>query len=374
MRTPRYAPGSILLEDGTSFKGWLAGNVHQSTSGEVCFTTGLTGYQESLSDPSFRNQILVATAPHLGNYGIHPQESESTKPQVNGLICQQLSSYASRRNPDLLLLPQWLEQHQVPILWNVDTRALVRHLREKGVMRGLIHASEVKINKEEALRNLERQRQETKLLQEDVSTPTLQFYGHETQIPHIVVMDFGCKRKIVQQLIQRGARVTVAPWNTAAADVLALAPDGLLLSNGPGDPQSLCSILPEINSFIKSGVPIMGICLGHQILGMAYGINTYKMKHGHRGVNHPVLNLKTGKGEITSQNHGYALEKSALEDHPELELTHLHLNDKSVAGFRVKNRPIFSVQYHPEAAPGPEDARYLFGVFLENIQRRILQA
>jgi carbamoyl-phosphate synthase small subunit len=373
MRTPRNAPGILLLEDGTSFHGWFAGNVNPSSFGEVCFTTGLTGYQESLSDPSFRNQILVSTAAHLGNYGIHPDESESKTPQIKGYICQQLSSYISRRKPNLTSLPQWLEGHEVPVLWNVDTRALVRHLREKGVMRGWMGRSEQKPDHQDLVRQISNETLTSSLLQEEVSVRQAALFGWENQGPHIVVMDFGCKQNILRQLVQRGARVTLVPWNTTADQIKELAPEGVLLSNGPGDPQSLQSILPEIRKILLTGIPIMGICLGHQVLGMTFGIPTFKMKHGHRGLNHPVLHLETGKGEITSQNHGYALDKTAVEQHPDLVPTHVHLNDGTLAGFQVKDQPVFSVQYHPEAAPGPEDARYLFDTFLENVQQRILQ-
>ena len=365
-------PATLALEDGRCFHGRGAG-ARAEASGEVVFNTGLTGYQEIFTDPSYSGQIVVLTYPHIGNYGTNPDDSESARPYIESLVVRELSqvtsNWRSSRSAD-----DFLFSRGIPILAEIDTRALVRHIRTKGSLRGVVST----LDTDEA-RLVARARAAPRMagldLASGVSTPkryewsdgppdclpsTLPSPSREGGL-HVVAFDFGIKRNILRQLVRIGARVTVVPCNTAAADVLALRPDGVFVSNGPGDPEPLTGPASQLRKLVGR-VPVFGICLGLQLLGQALGGKTYKLKFGHHGCNHPVLNLGTGRVEITSQNHGFALDPDTL-DPSCIELTHINLNDRTVEGFRSRKDPLFCVQYHPEAAPGPHDSRYLFEEF-----------
>lgn len=359
-------PGLLLLEDGSVFRGYAAGLPHTS-AGEICFNTSMYGYQESFTDPSYAGQILVSTTPHIGNYGCHPDEAESATVHIRALVCNQFSQKFSRLKPHSISLESLLSNAGVPILFGVDTRQLVRQIRNGGVLRGIVSTGAQTQNPQhlEELRNRLAQIPPMKgqALAAEIGVQNPLQFGNINAPFHIVVIDFGMKQGILRCLLERNARVTCMPAHASTSEILALKPDGILISNGPGDPEPLSKPIQTVRELLQSGRPIMGICLGHQLLGHALGLRTYKMKHGHRGVNHPILNLLTNRCEITSQNHGFAILRNDFQHLPNAEITHIHLNDDTVAGFRLKNKPVFSVQYHPEASPGPEDSRYLFDQF-----------
>jgi carbamoyl-phosphate synthase small subunit len=365
--TRRGRPGFLLLEDGTPFGGNLLGRA-EPTVAEVVFTTNMSGYQEVFTDPSYRGQIVVMTAPMIGNYGVNTSDPESAAPQVAGIVVRELSRHHSnwRAEGDLL---SWLDAAQVPALEEVDTRSLTRHLRTIGSMRGVIGAGTAPTR--EALLALEAcPPMEGLDLASVVSTPERYSWGEAAAPYHIVAYDFGIKRNILRLFAEHECRVTVVPAETPAEEVLALEPNGVFLSNGPGDPAAVSYAPPTVRAIADRGVPIFGICLGHQILGLTFGAQTVKMPYGHRGGNHPVKELSTGRVLITSQNHGFAVsgDGDSIPGAPELEITHVNLNDGTVEGLRHRSKPIFAVQYHPEAAPGPHDARPLFEEFLETVR------
>ncbi len=367
MTTRRGSPGFLLLEDGTLFLGNLLGR-QEPTVAEVVFTTNMSGYQEVFTDPSYRGQTVVMTAPMIGNYGINGSDPESASPQIAGVIARELSrSYSNwRAEGDLL---SWLEAAQVPALEEVDTRRLTRHLRTAGSMRGVVAAGTEPTR--EALLALDAcPSMEGLDLASLVSTREQYTWGDPDASYHIVAYDFGIKRNILRLFAEHDCRITVVPADTPASEALALSPNGVFLSNGPGDPAAVSYAPPTVRAIADRGVPIFGICLGHQILGLTYGAQTIKMSYGHRGGNHPVKELSTGRVLITAQNHGFAVEGegTAIPGAPELEVTHLNLNDDTVEGLRHREKPIFAVQYHPEAAPGPHDARPLFDEFLETVR------
>jgi carbamoyl-phosphate synthase small subunit len=367
----------LALEDGTVFEGCSFG-ARTESYGEVVFNTSITGYQEIFTDPSYAGQIVVLTAPQIGNYGANPLDSEAIKPYIEGLIVREFSPIASnwrsRQEAD-----NFLACSNIPVGSDMDTRALVRHLRTAGVMRGVLstlstdHAALV-----------HKARSIPSMAGLDLATrvSTLEAYKWDQSVVrvsdgekidadappeyHVVAYDFGIKRNILRKLVQSGTRVTVVPALTSAADVLALKPDGVFLSNGPGDPEPLEFQTEQVRNLIGK-TPIFGICLGHQILGRALGAKTYKLKFGHRGANHPVLNKVTNKVEITSHNHGFAVDPDSLNE-SDIELTHINLNDETLEGFRHRRYPVFCVQYHPEAAPGPHDSYYLFDDFVKMIK------
>ena len=361
-------PGFLLLEDGTLFRGVLHGAQLTSVA-EVVFTTNMSGYQEVFTDPSYRGQIVVMTAPMLGNYGVNPADPESGAPQVAGVVCRELARSFSNWRADGDLRG-YLIAAQIPVLEGVDTRRLTRHLRTVGVMRGAIGSGEGPT--EEMRAELEAcPSMEGLDLASRVTTAEAYRWGNPQAPNHIVAYDFGIKRNILRLFDDAECRVTVVPARTSPAEVLAMNPDGVFLSNGPGDPDAIAYAPDAIRAIADEAVPIFGICLGHQLLGLAYGASTAKMPYGHRGGNHPVRELDTGRILITSQNHGFAVQgtEQSIPGAPALEVTHVNLNDGTVEGLRHRELPIFAVQYHPEAAPGPHDARPLFGQFMETVRK-----
>jgi carbamoyl-phosphate synthase small subunit len=362
-------PGFLLLEDGTLFRGALRAS-RATTVAEVVFTTNMSGYQEVFTDPSYRGQIVVMTAPMIGNYGVNPADPESGEPQIAGVVMRELSrSYSNwRAEGDL---ESYLAAAQIPILEGVDTRRLTRHLREVGVMRGVIAAGETP--SAEALAVLDAcPSMEGLDLASRVTTGERYEWGNPEAPNHIVAYDYGIKRNILRLFDDAGCRITVVPASTPAEAALELEPDGIFLSNGPGDPDAIDYAPPTIRAIAEREVPMFGICLGHQLLGLSYGAETMKMRFGHRGGIQPVRDLETGRILITSQNHGFAVKGSEhdIPGAPALEVTHVNLNDGTIEGLRHRKLPLFGVQYHPEAAPGPHDARPLFGQFMEMVRKR----
>jgi carbamoyl-phosphate synthase small subunit len=355
----------LLLEDGTIFFGKSVGNNEGTAYGEVCFNTGMTGYQEIFTDPSYFGQLMVTTNAHIGNYGTNVEEVESGSVKISGLICKNFSYDYSRPVADQSL-KDFLDASNLFAISDVDTRALVSHIRDQGAMNAVISTDVDKIdNLRESLKKVPDMKGLE--LASKVSTTEPYFFGNEDAQFKIAALDIGIKNNILRNLSKRDAYIKVFPYNSTFAEMNEWQPDGFFISNGPGDPEPLHEAVQLAREIMERDKPLFGICLGHQIIALANGISTYKMHNGHRGINHPVLNLLTGKGEITSQNHGFAINREETESNPEIEITHIHLNDKTVAGIRVKNKNVFSVQYHPEASPGPHDADYLFDQFFEMI-------
>jgi len=370
----------LALEDGRIFRGLGYGHPGEC-QGEVVFNTSLTGYQEIATDPSYAGQIVVLTNPQIGNYGTNLADNESAKPYIEGLIVREFSPISSNWRSEQVT-DEYMERYQVPVLAEIDTRALVRHLRTHGVMRGVISTTEsnveVLVEKAKAIRKMDgtdlaRVVSTKSIYQFDSSDSRNQsgerlltegFLSHKDarkQLLHVVAYDFGIKHNILRMLTREGCRVTVVPAETTAEDVLELKPDGVFLSNGPGDPEPVDYAVTAIRKMLGR-VPVFGICLGHQLTGLALGGKTYKLKFGHHGGNHPVRNNATGKVEITAHNHNFAVDPDSINAN-EVELTHVDLNDQTLEGLRHKTLPLFSVQYHPEAAPGPHDSHYLFRDF-----------
>ncbi len=353
-----------MLEDGTVFHGLSAGILGTST-GEICFNTGMTGYQEIYTDPSYYGQIMVCATAHIGNYGVDDDEIESDSVKIAGLICKKFSETYSRPMADGSL-QAYFEKHNIVAVTDVDSRALVRHIRDKGAMNVIISSVEFDLEKLKAQLDQVPSMQGLELSSKVcIKEPFTQ--GDPASEHKIAVMDYGTKFNILRNLTERGAYLKVFPMDTPAEEVLAWEPDGIMLSNGPGDPSSMGTAIENIKKMLEHDIPVFGICLGHQLLSLASGLKTIKMFNGHRGINHPVINLISGKGEVTSQNHGFVVDRKSVDANSNVELTHLHLNDDTVAGIRLKNKPAFSVQYHPEASPGPHDSRYLFDQFIEMI-------
>ncbi|HSC31273.1 MAG TPA: glutamine-hydrolyzing carbamoyl-phosphate synthase small subunit [Vicinamibacterales bacterium] len=359
--------GFLLLEDGTLFHGTTRTRREPSVA-EVVFTTNMTGYQEVFTDPSYRGQIVVMTTPLIGNYGANDDDPESAAPQIAGVVVRELTDHPSnwRARRDLR---SWLESAQITVLEQVDTRRLTRHLRSAGVMRGVIGVGDVpdaqSVAALEACPSMEGLD-----LASAVSTKRRYAWGDPNAGAHIVAYDYGIKRNILRLFADHGCRVTVVPADTPAAAALELAPNGVFLSNGPGDPAAVTYAPPIIRQIVESEVPVLGICLGHQLLGLTFGGRTEKMPYGHRGGNHPVRELESGRVLITSQNHGFAVvaEGDAIAGAPELVMTHVNLNDGTVEGLKHRELPVYAVQYHPEAAPGPHDARPLFSQFMDSVR------
>jgi carbamoyl-phosphate synthase small subunit len=351
----------LALEDGVVYEGRSFGHAGETT-GEVVFNTALSGYQEVLTDPSYAGQIVTMTYPHIGNYGVNVDDVESAGTQVAGFVVREATTASSWRSSGEL--HQYLDEHGVVGITEVDTRALTRHLRDHGAKRGVISAL---VDDHAAL--VARARGSRSMIGLDLAREVTCAAPYRVEPPtqgrfKVVAYDFGMKTNIGRMLAAAGCDVTVVPATTSAEDTLALKPDGVFLSNGPGDPEPCTYAIEASRRIMKAEVPIFGICLGHQILGLACGAKTFKLKFGHRGANHPVKNLGTGHVEVTSQNHGFSVDAAAF-DRPELILTHVNLNDGTVEGFRHRDLPVVSVQYHPEASPGPHDSHYLFGDFVK---------
>ena len=369
MADTRKREGFLLLEDGTLFRGQLRHSAPASVA-EVVFTTNMTGYQEVFTDPSYRGQIVVMTAPMIGNYGINAEDPESERPQIAGVIAREISETYSNWRADGDLT-SWLSAAQVPLLEGVDTRRLTKHLRTVGVMRGVIAEGSEPAGEIRALLD-SCPPMEGLDLATVVSTREPYEWGKRESSCHIVAYDYGIKRNILRLLEDQGCRVTVVPADTPAEAVLEREPSGVFLSNGPGDPAAVSYAPDAIRKIADVGVPIFGICLGHQLLGLTYGARTVKLPYGHRGGNHPVKDIESGRVLITSQNHGFAVEggEGGIPGAPALAVTHVNLNDGTVEGLMHRELPIFAVQYHPEAAPGPHDARGLFQRFMERVAER----
>lgn len=354
----------LLLQDGTVFEGKAAGHIG-TTTGEICFNTGMTGYQEILADPSYYGQILVATTTHIGNYGVSNLEIESDHVNIAGLVCKKFSEVYSRPAADSSL-QEYFEKDKIVGISDVDTRAIVRHIRDKGAMNAIISSEIFDINdlknrlsKVPSMEGLE--------LSSKVCTKEAFYFGDENANIRVAVYDFGVKKNILRCLADRGCYLKVFPMSASYDEMMEWNPDGFMLSNGPGDPSVMKFQIENVAKIKNSGLPVFGICLGHQILAISCGLTTSKMHNGHRGCNHPVLNLETGKGEVTSQNHGFVVDMDSAKNDNNIVVTHKHLNDDTLAGFRIKYKDVFSVQYHPESSPGPHDSRYLFDNFVENI-------
>ena len=378
MREPgRASMEAILaLEDGRIFRGRGDGAATERC-GEVVFNTSLTGYQEILTDPSYTGQIVILTYPHIGNYGTNGLDSESTHPYAEGLVVRELTQLASNwRSTEET--SKFLAEFGVPVISEIDTRALVRHLRLHGSMRGIISLVDLdteslvaKAKASPSMVGLDLASRVTTPSPFEWKEPTARIFGESGgQVPppkyHVVAYDYGIKQNILRRLVDIGSQVTVVPAQTSASDVLSLKPDGVFLSNGPGDPEPVEYAAKAVRE-LAGRVPVFGICLGHQIVGLALGGRTYKLKFGHHGGNHPVMNLETQKVEITAQNHGFAVDPDSLNS-SEVALTHMNLNDQTLEGLRHKSLPLFSVQYHPEASPGPHDAGYLFERFAKMME------
>jgi carbamoyl-phosphate synthase small subunit len=356
----------LLLADGTIFYGKSIG-ISGKTFGEVCFNTGMTGYQEIFTDPSYFGQIIVATNPHIGNYGVNANEVEADQIMISGLVCKNFSFTHSRPDSESNLY-DYFEKQNLICISDVDTRALVSYIRDNGAQNAVICTDGTSVDE---LKTLLAQVPDMKGLElaSKVSVTEPYFFGAENASYKIAALDLGIKRNILRNLAKRDCYIKVFPYNTSFNDLKAFNPDGYFLSNGPGDPEPLTEVIATAQQMIASDKPVFGICLGHQIIGLANGVSTYKMFNGHRGINHPVMNILTGKGEITSQNHGFAVNREELEKHPDLEITHYHINDNTIAGMRMTSKDCFSVQYHPEASPGPHDSSYLFDDFITLIKK-----
>jgi len=356
----------LLLQDGRFFYGDKLGSVGE-TIGEVCFNTGLTGYQEILTDPSYCSQIVTMTAPHIGNYGINLDDAESDCIQVAGYVIKEATNIPSNWR-STQSLGSYLEEHNIIGIQNIDTRALTHHIRDRGAMNGIISSIDFnletlkqKLSNAPSMKGLDLAKEVT--TKQSFKWPTTQSEDQKNKLS-IAVIDFGVKRNILNLLHKYGCDITVFPATVTAEELLDFSPKGLFLSNGPGDPEAVYYGIDTVKSLLGI-MPIFGICLGHQILSLALGAKTFKLKFGHRGINHPVKNLDTGKVEITSQNHGFAVD---LETLPKNVIpTHINLNDNTLAGIRCKEIPAFSIQYHPESSPGPHDSRYLFQQFIKMI-------
>lgn len=356
----------LLLADGTIFYGKSIG-ITGTTFGEVCYNTGMTGYQEIFTDPSYYGQIMVASNAHIGNYGTNAEEIEADKVMIAGLVCKNFSFNHSRVNSDEGL-KDYFERQNLVAISDVDTRALVSYIRDNGAMNAAICTDGTPIEELKAklkevpdMKGLE--------LSSKVSTKEPYFIGKPDAKYKISALDLGIKKNILRNLASRDCYIKVYPYDATYDQMKSFNPDGYFLSNGPGDPDPLIVPQETARQILEKNEPVFGICLGHQVLALANGIPTYKMFNGHRGINHPVKNILTGEGEITSQNHGFAVQREALEAHPDFEITHEHINDGTVAGMRMKSKNCFSVQYHPEASPGPHDATYLFDQFIANIEK-----
>ena len=357
----------VLLADGTKFFGKSIG-IEGSAFGEICFNTGMTGYQEIFTDPSYFGQIMVTTNTHIGNYGFLESESQWDQISISGLICKDFSFSYSRPDAEMSLF-EYLEKQKLVTISDVDTRALVNYIRENGAMNAVI-STEIEKEKE-LIKKLQNSPSMSGLeLASKVSTAEPYIFGNPDAKFKIAALDLGIKRNILKHMSARDMFIKVFPYDTSFETMASWNPDGYFISNGPGDPEPLKEVQKVTKLILEFDKPLFGICLGHQIIALANGIPTFKMFNGHRGINHPVKNILTGKGEITSQNHGFAVEIEAARNHPDIEITHIHLNDQTLAGMRMKSKKCFSVQYHPEAGPGTNDSVYLFDQFKKIISNQ----
>ncbi|MDF2381011.1 glutamine-hydrolyzing carbamoyl-phosphate synthase small subunit [Nostoc ellipsosporum NOK] len=358
-------PAVLVLQDGTVAYGNAFGAIG-TTTGEICFNTGMTGYQEVFTDPSYFGQILIMNTAHIGNYGVKSDEVESDTVKISGLIGRNLEDQYSRKVANGSL-NEYLKANNIVSIEDIDTRALVAHIRTKGAMNCIISSAttDVEVLKKQLAEVPDMDGLE---LASKVSTKEVYELGDANADIRIAVMDYGVKKNILQCMVERGAFVRVFPARTPLAEVKQFDPHGYFISNGPGDPAPMDYAIDTLKQILQEEKPVFGICLGHQLLALANGIPTFKMHHGHRGLNHPVKNLVTGRSEITTQNHGFGVDPEAVRKADHIEITHVNLNDQSIEGIRVKGKPAFSVQYHPEATPGPHDSRYLFDQFLDMIR------
>jgi len=359
--TSTFVPAVLLLEDGTVHHGQAFGKTG-TTSGEICFNTGMTGYQEVFTDPSYFGQVLIMNSVHIGNYGVKESDVESSGVKIRGLISRNLEEQFSRMQAKGSL-DEYMKANNIVCIEGVDTRSLVAHVRVKGAMNCVISSETTDLDvlkgvlaKTPSMDGLE--------LASAVSTEKEYELGDPASTLRVAVLDFGVKKHILQCMVDRGAYVKVFPARTPLAKLKEFSPSGYFLSNGPGDPAPMDYAIPMVKEILKEKKPLFGICLGHQLLALANDIPTFKMHHGHRGLNHPVKNLITGRCEITTQNHGFGVDPEAVRKASNVEVTHVNLNDESIEGIRLKDRPAFSVQYHPESTPGPHDSRYLFDEFV----------
>lgn len=355
-------PAVLVLEDGTVLHGKAFGKTGTAT-GELCFNTGMTGYQEVFTDPSYTGQVLIMNNVHVGNYGVKDLDVESSSVKIHGLIARNLEEQFSRFMANGSL-QDYLVSNNLVAIDGVDTRALVAHVRTKGAMNCIISSDVFDIEKlKEELANCPSM--DGLELASKVTTNEEYELGDASSHVKVSVLDFGIKKNILNCLVQRGVHVRVHPAKTSLSRLKEFNPTGYFISNGPGDPSAMPYAVSTVKEILNDGKPVFGICLGHQLLALANDIPTFKMHHGHRGLNHPVKNIITGQCEITTQNHGFGVDPEAVKNHPNIEVTHLNLNDESIEGIRLKDRQAFSVQYHPEATPGPHDSRYLFDNFVE---------
>lgn len=355
-----------MLEDGRAFRGTSFG-ADGETYGEMVFNTSMSGYQEILTDPSYAGQIVCMTYPLIGNYGVNEEDIESRRPWAEGFVVREASRTVSNWRASSSLA-DYLKAHNIVGIEHIDTRALVRHIRSKGAMRAVI--STVDLDETSLLEKVRRspEMQNRELASAVTVDERYEYAAASDTKYHVVCYDFGVKTNSLREFAKFGCRITVVPANTSASDVMEMKPDGIFLSNGPGDPASMRQVIEEIKSLTKTNVPIFGICLGHQLIAEAFGGETYKLKFGHRGGNQPIKDLTTGRVEITAHNHGFAVAEEGLP--ADIEITHVNLNDHTVAGLRHKSLPVFSVQYHPESAPGPHDSEYLFERFIGLMENR----
>ncbi len=355
----------LLLQDGTLYRGFALGKTG-TMGGELCFNTGMTGYQEIYTDPSYYGQVILNTTSHIGNYGTVPSDQESSNVKISGLVCNYFSNIYSRNTAELSL-QEYLERSGIVGISGVDTRQIVKHIRSRGAMNCVI-SSEILDETELRIKLQEIPSMDGLELSSEVSTKVPYILGTEDTDLKIAVLDLGIKKSILSNLTHRGGLYRVFPARTSFSEMQQWKPDGYFISNGPGDPAAMPYAIETVKEILAADRPLFGICLGHQILAQASGIPTYKMHHGHRGLNHPVKNMISGKGEITSQNHGFGVSEEEIKDTSNVQVTHINLNDNSVEGIRRKDKMAFSVQYHPESSPGPHDSRYLFDQFIRMIK------
>ncbi len=364
MQSSLSKPAILLLQDGTVYHGKAAGAIG-TTTGEIAFNTGMTGYQEIFTDPSYFGQVVVMASVHIGNYGVHPDEIESESIKIAGLVCKKFSEYYSRPGAGSSLQAYFEKDGKVGIC-DIDTRSLIRHIRTKGAMNCIISSDVSDIAKLRELLDATPSMDGLELSSKVTCSQPYQL-GNESSPLKVAVLDLGVKKNILRCLLDRGCLIKVFPANTTYIEMEKWKPVGYIITNGPGDPSVMKDTIGEVNQIIESGKPVFGICLGHQIIALSQGLKTVKMFNGHRGINHPVKNVITGRGEITSQNHGFVVDLESAKSNNKVQITHVHLNDGTLAGIRLVNRDVFSVQYHPESSPGPHDSRYLFDEFVASL-------